>query len=118
MPLVDLLGKQEGIPGVKVAEYRGTFSIDSESAIKEKLEAGTLDQIVAALTKPANLVSHPAAASGAEDPVLTGTFEEINESFRAQNATDELPIIPPTVQKVEEFLWRNGSFPEGREGHP
>ena len=104
LPLVDLLGKQEGIPGVKVAEYRGTFSIDSESVIKEKLETGTLDQIVAALTKPANLVSTPAVASGAEDLVLSGTFEEINESFRARNATDELPIIPPTVQKVEEFL--------------
>lgn len=104
LPLVDLLGKQEGIPGVKVAEYRGTFSIDSESDIRKKLEEGTLDQIVAALTGPANSMSRSAAASGTEDVVLSGTFEEINESFRAQNATDELPIIPPTVRKVEEFL--------------
>lgn len=87
-----------------MAEYRGTFSIDSESVIRERLEAGTLDQIVEALTKPANLMSRPAAASSTQDVVLTGTFDEISESFRAQGATDELPIIPPTVRKIEEFL--------------
>ena len=104
LPLVNVLGKQEKIPGVKVAEYRGTFSIDSESAIEDKLESGTFDQILEALTRNGNAMADSPAAGGADDLVLSGTFEEICESFRESNATDGLAIVPPTVQEVEEFL--------------
>ncbi len=36
--------------------------------------------------------------------VFTGNFEEVNEFFYRNNWTDGLPIVPPTMQKVEEFL--------------
>lgn len=92
------------MPDIKVAEYRGTFSIESESVMKEKLEEWTFDQIVEALTKPAKSIARPKTASSTEEVVFSGTFDEINESFREQHLTDGLPIIPPTAKKVEEFL--------------
>jgi hypothetical protein len=104
LPLVGLLGKQEGVPDINVAEYRGTFSIESESVMREKLEEGTFGQILDALTKPARSARPSTAAPGKGKALVSGTFEEINESFRDQRLTDGLPIIPPTEKKVEEFL--------------
>lgn len=50
-----------------------------------------------------------AAAAAAAQPqdteiVCKGNFEEINEFFRRENWTDGLPIVPPTIEKVEAFL--------------
>ena len=33
-----------------------------------------------------------------------GTFEDVNKFFYEQEWTDGLPIVPPTIEKVEEFL--------------
>lgn len=104
LPLVHQLGKQEGVPDLRVAEYSGTFSIESESLMREKLETSTLGQILDALTKPASSPREPKPATDTEARTFTGTFEEINESFRDQRLTDGLPIVPPTIGKVEEFL--------------
>jgi hypothetical protein len=98
------LGKQEGVPDIRVAEYSGTFSIESESLMREKLEKSTFNEIVEGLTKPVSSLRGSLAATNREDGVFTGTFEEINESFRNQQLTDGLPVIPPTAGKVEEFL--------------
>jgi hypothetical protein len=104
LPLVHLLGKQEGVPGVRVAEYGGTFSIESAAVMREKLQERTFNQIVEGLTGPASTTIGSTAESGGEEVVFTGTFEEINEAFARRRLTDGLPIIPPTVKKVEEFL--------------
>ena len=104
MPLVELLGKQEGVPGVKVAEYRGTFSIESEEVMLERLRAGTFEQIVEALTKSGATTSAVDATVAPEQSVIRGTFEEINDRFRREQLSDGLPIIPPTLEKIEEFL--------------
>jgi hypothetical protein len=40
----------------------------------------------------------------ARDVVFTGTNEEVNDYFYEQGWSDGLPIIPPTLEKVEEFL--------------
>ena len=41
LPLAHVVGKQEGMPDIRVAEYPGTFSIESTSQMKERLEQGT-----------------------------------------------------------------------------
>jgi hypothetical protein len=103
MPLVRVLGKQEGVPDINAAEYRGTFSVESDAQIRQKLEEGTFAQIVNALTgrgagKPR------AAPAGKSSVALEGSFDDIQQSFRAQGLTDGLPIIPPTAQRVAAFL--------------
>jgi hypothetical protein len=36
--------------------------------------------------------------------VFRGTFEQVNAYFYEQQWSDGLPIVPPTVEKIEEFL--------------
>ncbi|MFC1862178.1 hypothetical protein ACFLT4_07565 [Chloroflexota bacterium] len=44
------------------------------------------------------------AEPGLRDMVFKGTFEEVTEFFHKNTWTDGLPIVPPTMEKVEEFL--------------
>ena len=65
-----------------------------------------VDQIVRQLTdEDASQGPAPASAEPADrDIVFTGTFEEVNEYFLARQWSDGLPIVPPTIDKIEAFL--------------
>jgi hypothetical protein len=41
---------------------------------------------------------------GLKDIIFRGTFEEVNEFFYDREWSEGLPIVPPTVEKVEQFL--------------
>ena len=56
-----------------------------------------------------NLLQQPAAhvlqpEPSAREIVFRGTFEEVNAHFYERQWSDGLPIVPPTVEKIEEFL--------------
>jgi len=62
------------------------------------------DQVVKALT-----LQPPNKRAKLKEPDLTdivfkGSFEEVNEYFYIKEWSDGLPIIPPTLEKVQEFL--------------
>ncbi|MBI3966526.1 MAG: hypothetical protein HY329_12910, partial [Chloroflexi bacterium] len=62
-----------------------------------------VEQIIAGLRAPAQ------SAGKAEEPapntiVFEGTLREVQEHFHQNMWTDGLPIIPPTLEAVEEFL--------------
>jgi hypothetical protein len=40
----------------------------------------------------------------AREIVFGGTFEEVNAHFYEREWSDGLPIVPPTIEKIEEFL--------------
>jgi hypothetical protein len=64
-----------------------------------------VDQIVRHLTdEGGSQQTSEAAERGDRDIVFTGTFEEVNEFFLKNEWSDGLPIVPPTVDKVEAFL--------------
>lgn len=55
------------------------------------------------------LTVQPGEAKTVREPdprqvIFTGTYEEVNDFFYEHEWTDALPIVPPTVKKVEEFL--------------
>ena len=57
----------------------------------------------------ANLLEAPADAPAVAEPspreiVFEGSFEEVNRYFYECEWSDGLPIVPPTVEKVGEFL--------------
>jgi hypothetical protein len=89
----------------RVAEYPGTIAIDSESVMRDNFEKMTFNRIIDALTKPIKKAGEQQAIAS-EDTLeeIEGTLEEINELFYNKSLTDGLPIIPPTIEKVEEFL--------------
>ncbi len=56
-----------------------------------------------------NLLKQPAEhrlepEPSAREIVFRGTFEEVNAHFYEREWSDGLPIVPPTLEKIEEFL--------------
>ncbi len=92
-----------GLPNLPLAPVPGHVGNQSEEEMKENVLGVTLDAVVA------NLLESPEAAPAFDEPsareiVFEGSFEEVNRHFYECEWTDGLPIVPPTVEKVEEFL--------------
>lgn len=92
-----------GYPNIAVAPVRGHPGLQSKEVLQQNVRELTLDGVLNALLKM------PAAATvggepGARDVIFSGTFEEVNEYFLKHELSDGLPIVPPTVDKVEAFL--------------
>lgn len=99
--------RNNGVPVMRVAEYPGAFAADSEETLLKNTREILWPQIVQALTTPLTVAEIAAAASvkgDIRDDVFYGTLEEIDDYFKKQNWTDGLPIIPPTFEKVSEYL--------------
>ena len=88
-----------------MAVYPGPFELHTNAELVENSGAVVFPQIVEALTKPIKVVEEKGAdAPGSKNIVCAGTIDEINEYFFLKKWSDGLPIIPPTMGRVEEFL--------------
>ena len=97
-----------GIPVMRIAEYPGAFALHTEEELRRNTREVLWQQIVDALTRPIT-TEEVAAGSAASrgnirDDVFYGTIDEVNDYFTEMNWTDGLPIVPPTFDKVSEFL--------------
>jgi hypothetical protein len=65
------------------------------------------------LTRPVagDATKSPDSVRRANEVIYKGTFDEINDYFRNREWTDELPIVPPTIERVEEFLKHTNRSP-------
>lgn len=108
------VGKAEGITGLRVAEYPGAVGVHPEALVERNVESVLFDQIVSELTRPRPGESQdaPGAAGRASDIVYEGNFDEIDDYFKRQLWSDELPIIPPTLERVEAFLKHTKRAPD------
>ena len=97
-----------GIPAPRVAEYPGAFASHTTDELLKNTREILYPQIVKALTTP--ITAEELARSvkrnegGLRDDIFYGTYEEVNNYFREMNWSDGLPIVPPTFEKVSEFL--------------
>ncbi|MBI2906704.1 MAG: hypothetical protein HYX92_03490 [Chloroflexi bacterium] len=108
VPTASLVASWAGVPDLGVVEYPGTIAFHTEAEIRENLEKLVLDRILERLSKPAGSPGEGSgvAATGKnpEEIVFRGTFEEVNGFFLQKGWTDQLPVVPPTPEKVEQFL--------------
>ena len=98
--------KAMGVPGLRIAEYPGAVGVHPEALVRKNVEGVLFDRIVDGLTNPF-VAGEEAVAAPARRPdeiVFTGDDEAIQDFFRGQQWTDGLPIIPPTLERVEAFL--------------
>ena len=102
--------------GLRIGEYPGAVGVHAEALVVKNVEDVLFGRIVENLTKPvAGEIPLSSASTGlANRIVYEGSFEEINDHFRTQGWTDELPIIPPTVERIEEFLKYTDRAPHER----
>ena len=108
--------KAEGLSSVRIAEYPGAVGVHSEDLIVRNVEQVLFGRIVEGLTQAPAGTAEPAAA-GARKPdeiVFEGSFEEINAHFRSLSWSDDLPIVPPTPEKIKAFLDHTSRAPNDR----
>jgi hypothetical protein len=112
------VAKAEGMAGLRIAEYPGPVGVHADDLIVKNVEDVLIGRVVDALTKPAGReAADPSTASRRADAIVyEGSFEEINDHFRTRLWSDDLPIIPPTIEKVEAFLKHTDRAPDERIG--
>lgn len=97
-----------GVPAPRVAEYPGAFAAHTRDELLRNTREVVWPQIVKALTSPvsdAELQANAARDKGdIRDDVFYGTLREVNDHFTDMKWSDGLPVVPPTVERVEEFL--------------
>jgi hypothetical protein len=92
-----------GMPNLPVAMIPGHPGAQSLEVLRANVVAVTAQQVID------NLLNEPAAQElraepGARDIVFRGSFEEVNAYFYERQWSDGLPIVPPTLEKIQEFL--------------
>ena len=102
----EVVARGLGLPGMPIAHYPGVPMTDSVEQLRSKVEKELIPQIVKGIT--AHDVTKRAEAAAPEpaprDIVFQGTLDQVNEHFYSNLWTDGLPIIPPTIERVERFL--------------
>jgi hypothetical protein len=97
-----------GVPAPRAATYPGAFSAHTPEELRRNTREVVWPQIVEALTKPITegeiVEGRKAGSADPRDRVFAGTVDGVNRYYTEQRWSDGLPIIPPTVERVEEFL--------------
>jgi hypothetical protein len=107
-----LAAKAAGVPDVPVVEYPGAVGVD-HAEIRDKIKNVLFERIVNALTKPIKpRTPGKASAWDSKKVVFEGSYDEVNAYFHEMDWSDGLPIVPPTLERVEEFLRYTDRSPE------
>lgn len=97
-----------GVPAPRAATYPGSFATHTREQLIRNTREVLWPQIVEALTAPITREEieerSKAGATDAQDIVFTGTIDDINRYFAEMRWSDGLPVTPPTVERVKEFL--------------
>ena len=98
-----------GYPNLPLCLVPGHVGAQSDQELYDNITDVTLDDVIN------NLTQNPDAAIDSAEPapreiVASGSFEEINSLFYDNEWSDGLPIVPPTVDKIEEFIKDNAKF--------
>lgn len=101
-------GVNRGVPVLRTAEYPGAFASDSRETLQKNAREVLWPQIKKALTEKITRKEIAEYAPEGKRPVdeiiYYGSFEDIQEYFKINNWTDGLPIVPPTDEKIQEYL--------------
>ncbi|MFC2001018.1 hypothetical protein ACFLUZ_00750 [Chloroflexota bacterium] len=92
-----------GMPDLAIVEYPGVPAIDSKEEFQKKVEGVIVSNIIEGLNISMETAAKP-VEPGPRDIIFKGTLEEVHDFFIENLWTDGLPVIPPTLDKVEEFL--------------
>ena len=105
-------GRRHG--GFRIGEYPGAVGVHAEELVVKNVENVLFERIVEHLTQPRDggRGVAPAVRVKPAKSSMKAASKTINEYFRNQGWTDELPIIPPTVARVDAFLKHTDRAPD------
>jgi hypothetical protein len=90
--------------GAPLAVYPGHLPTDDPQTFGEKVLHSIVDQAVEGLTVSAMPSTALAPEPGPRDIILRGHPDDLEEEFHARGWTDGLPVVLPTLERVERFL--------------
>jgi hypothetical protein len=94
-----------GLPNLPLAMIPGHPGTQTSEQLRTHSLGVILDQVIASLTtQPAPSDVKRPAEPERDQIVFSGSFEEINEHFLANEWSDGLPVVPPTLEKIGRFL--------------
>jgi hypothetical protein len=92
------------VENLSIAEYPGPVGIHDIPEITDNVNNVLIDRIVEGLTKASAADGAAAVTSDPEEIAFTGTPDEICQFFNEKGWSDGLPVMPPTVERIGEFL--------------
>jgi hypothetical protein len=104
------------MPNLPVARVVGHPGVQSKEQLRKNVLDVTLQHVIDNLLQPpksATTDNEPAA----RDIVVKGSFDEVNAYFYEHELSDGLPFVPPTIEKVEQFLRYTGRAPDDSLGN-
>lgn len=88
-----------------MAEYPGHIGTHELHTRMKNYEEALLPQVNKLLTERIKGVEvEEVVEPGPREIIFRGTFEDVNEFFYNNLWSDGLPIVPPTIERVEEFM--------------
>ncbi len=102
--LARLTGRSGGVADLNIAEYPGPLGIHGAAQTTQNIETDLIDRIVTGLTRGSGEVAAASATRNQRDIVFAGTAAEVQQYFDAQEWSDGLPVVAPTIAQVERFL--------------
>lgn len=100
-----------GYDGLPLAVTVGHVDAQATDVMIRDFVEHTVDAIVNGLTASREIDGGDDAEPAALDVVVSGSIEAVNGHFLANGWSDGNPIIPPTRERVEEFLVGSGHDP-------
>jgi len=93
----------QGVPALQVAVYPGPFDLHSNAQLQQNSKLVLVPQILKTLTAPVP-ATDAIGETRAKEIVFTGSIDAINRYFTDNNWSDGLAIVPPTIERIQEFL--------------
>ncbi len=101
-----VVAKGLGLPDMAIAEFPGVPMTQSKEELRRQVVDHLLPRVIAGLSKPlaSSVPQREAELPQPRDVVFSGTLDEINDYFHDQNWSDGMPVVPPTLERIEKFL--------------
>ena len=105
-----------GLPGLPTALVPGPVDVQSVDELRQNVAAVTVDAVIRNLTEAVAGVGNPVVEPAPSDIVFEGNLDEVHRFFYENDWSDGLPIVPPTPERVAEFLRWTDLSPETELG--
>ncbi len=109
-------GRGHGYDGLPIAVMPGHVDAQSADVMLSNLREVAVDQVITGLTEAVSNGEAETEEPTALDVAASGTIDEINRTFIARGWSDGSPIIPPTRDRVEQFITVTAHDPWRRIG--
>src|SRR5262249_43188085 len=101
-----------GLSGMQLAMVPGHVDVQSAEELRRNIVNVTVDAVIHGLTGEVDGHGVTERQPDPTDVIFSGSFEEVNRFFYENEWGDGLPIVPPTIEKVHEFLRFTERAPE------